>query len=43
MGVIVTGVAIVAGAWLAVVLVAWVFQRRLIYLPITGSVPPATA
>jgi len=43
MGVIVTGVAIVAGAWLAIVLVAWVFQRRLIYLPITGSVPPASA
>ena len=43
MGVIVTGVAIVAGAWLAVVLVAWVFQRRLIYLPITGSVPPAAS
>lgn len=43
MGVIVTAVAIVAGAWLAIVLLAWAFQRRLIYLPITGSVPPASA
>jgi fermentation-respiration switch protein FrsA (DUF1100 family) len=43
MQMIVTGVAVVAGAWLAIVLVAWIFQRRMIYLPITGVVPPASA
>jgi fermentation-respiration switch protein FrsA (DUF1100 family) len=43
MELIVTGVTIVAGAWIAIVLLAWIFQRRMIYLPLTGSVPPASA
>jgi len=43
MGTIVTVTATAAGIWLAIVLLAWVLQRRMIYLPITGSVPPAEA
>jgi hypothetical protein len=33
-------VAAVAGAWAVVVLLAWAFQRRLIYQPLGSSVPP---
>lgn len=33
----------VAGVWGMVVLVAWVVQRRLIYMPMTSDLPPAGA
>jgi fermentation-respiration switch protein FrsA (DUF1100 family) len=32
---------LVVVAWIVIVVMAWLFQRKLIYIPITGSVPPA--
>jgi fermentation-respiration switch protein FrsA (DUF1100 family) len=29
-------------AWIVIVAMAWLFQRKLIYIPITSSVPPAS-
>ena len=38
-----TGVALAAAAAALLLFLLWGFQRRLIYLPITGAVPPASA
>jgi fermentation-respiration switch protein FrsA (DUF1100 family) len=35
-----TAVALVGGLWGVVALVAWVVQRRLIYMPLTSDLPP---
>ena len=39
--VLLRAVLFVVGAWAAVAAAAWLFQRSMIYLPMTGSPPPA--
>ncbi len=42
-GMILEGLATLAAAWIVLVGLAWTFQRKLVYFPMTRQVPPAEA